>query len=239
MRVAVSGGAALPPKVGGFFDSLGIDLVEGYGMTECTGVVSVGVPGKHRIGSVGPPLNGLDARLDVDGEVLVRGASVFAGYEGDEDATAEVFTDDGWLRTGDLGTIDDGIITLVERKKEIMVTAAGKNVAPQRVENALCSSPFVSQAIAIGDDRPFVGALLVLDEEMVEKTGRSPDELARAALDEANATLGDAERVRKFALLPDEFSIEEGELTSSLKLRRKVIHERHAEAIEALFAGRT
>ena len=240
VRVAVSGGAALPPKVGLFFDSLGIDLVEGYGMTECTGVVSVGVPTRHRIGSVGPPLTGLEARLDTDGEVLVRGESVFAGYEGDDAATAEIFTDDGWLRTGDLGTIDDGIITLVERKKEIMVTAAGKNVAPQRVENALCSSPVVSQAIAIGDDRPFVGALLVLDEDMVEKLGggRSPDELAGDAVKQANLGLGDAERVRKFALLAAEFSIEDGELTSSLKLRRKVIHERHAEEIEALFAGR-
>ena len=240
VRVAVSGGAALPPKVGLFFDSLGIDLVEGYGMTECTGVVSVGVPTRHRIGSVGPPLTGLEARLDTDGEVLVRGESVFAGYEGDDAASAEIFTDDGWLRTGDLGTIDDGIITLVERKKEIMVTAAGKNVAPQRVENALCSSPFVSQAIALGDDRPFVGALLVLDEEMVGKLGgdRTGDELARDAVADANLSLGDAERVRKFALLPREFSIEQGELTSSLKLRRKVIHERHADEIEKLFAGR-
>ena len=240
VRVAVSGGAALPQTAGVFFDSLGIDLVEGYGMTECTGVVSVGVPGKHRIGSVGPPLSGLEAKLDVDGEVLVRGESVFVGYEGDELATAEVLAADGWLRTGDLGTIDDGIITLVERKKEIMVTAGGKNVAPQRVEGALCSSPFVSQAIAIGDDRPFVGALLVLDEEMVSKIGdgRGPDELAREAVKEANQGLGDAERVRKFALLAQELSIEEGELTSSLKLRRKVIHERHATEIEELFAGR-
>ncbi|MGI9657728.1 MAG: long-chain fatty acid--CoA ligase, partial [Gaiellaceae bacterium] len=131
-------------------------------------------------------------------------------------------------------------ITLIERKKEIMVTAAGKNVAPQRVENALCSSPFVSQAIAIGDDRPFVGALLVLDEEMVGKMGggRSTDELAREAVKQANDALGEAERVRKFALLPQEFSIEDGELTSSLKLRRKVIHERHGDEIEQLFAGR-
>ncbi len=240
VRVAVSGGAALPQTTGVFFDSLGIDLVEGYGMTECTGVVSVGVPGKHRIGSVGPPLSGLEAKLDVDGEILVRGEGVFVGYEGDEMATAEVRAEDGWLRTGDLGTIDDGIITLVERKKEIMVTAGGKNVAPQRVEGALCSSPFVSQAIAIGDERPFVGALLVLDEEMVSKIGggRGPDELAREAVKEANQGLGDAERVRKFALLAQEFSIEEGELTSSLKLRRKVIHERHANEIEELFAGR-
>jgi long-chain acyl-CoA synthetase len=240
VRVAVSGGAALPPGVGVFFDSLGMDLVEGYGMTEATGVLSVGVPGRHRIGSVGPPLSGLEARLDDDGEVLVRGESVFAGYEGDEAATAEVLTDDGWLRTGDLGTIDDGIITLIERKKEIMVTAAGKNVAPQRVENALVGSPFVSQAIAVGDERPFVGALLVLDEEMGAKlgAGRSAEELAKEAVEDANAQLGDAERVRKFSVLPAELSIETGELTSSLKLRRKVIHERHAGEIEELFAGR-
>jgi len=240
VRVAVSGGAALPQAVGVFFDSLGIGLVEGYGMTECTAVVSVGVPGHHRIGSVGRPLVGLDARLEPDGELLVRGDCVFSGYEQDDAASEEMFTQDGWLRTGDIATIDDGIITLVERKKEIMVTAAGKNVAPQKVENALGSSPFVSQAIAIGDDRPFVGALLVLDPEMIDKLGggRTQDELAREAVKEANGTLGDAEQVRRFAVLSDEFSIEEGELTSSLKLRRKVIHERHSAAIEELFAGR-
>lgn len=240
VRVVVSGGAALPTRAGVFFDSLGIDLVEGYGMTECTSIISVGVPGRHRIGTVGPPLKGLECRLEPDGELLVRGEMVFAGYELDDEASAETLTADGWLHTGDVATIDEGIITLIERKKEIMVTAGGKNVAPQKVENALCSSPFIAQAVAIGDERPFVGALLVLDGEMAAKLGggRSADELAREAVKEANQVLGDGERVRKFALLPGELSIEDGELTSSLKLRRKVIHERHAEQIEGMFAGR-
>jgi long-chain acyl-CoA synthetase len=243
VRVVISGGAALPPAVGTFLDGVGLGLVEGYGMTECTAVVSVGVPGRHRIGSVGPPLRGLHVRIAGDGEVLVQGDTVFAGYLGDEQATLAVLDRDGWLHTGDLGSLGaDGVLTLTGRKKEVIVTAAGKNVSPERVEGALLTSRFVAQVLAVGSERPFVGALLVLDDDEVRRAfgaAADPVAIARQAVAEANATLGEAEQVRRFLVLPEPFTIERGEVTPSLKLKRSVILERCEADIDRMYAGRT
>ena len=242
LRLAISGGAALPLRVGEFFDALGLDLVEGYGLTECSAVASVGHPGRHRLGTVGPALPGTELSVDADGEILTRSEAVFAGYWRDEQATAEVLTADGWLRTGDLGELDDaGSLTITDRKKDVIVTAAGKNVSPARVESLLKSSPYVSEALVIGDSRPFVVALITMDGEELQKAGTDDDQVEEVVgelVERVNRQLGDFERVRRHAILPREFSAERGEITPTLKLRRRVCEEHFADEIERLYGGR-
>ncbi len=239
VRTSVSGGAPLAREVAEFFDALDIPILEGYGLTECA-VAAVNRPKRYRFGTVGLPLPGVDVRLEDDGEILLKGANVFAGYHGDETATRAVLEEDGWLRTGDVGRLDaHGFLTITDRKKELIVTAAGKNVSPANIETELRLSPYVSYAVVVGDRRPFVVALITLDEAEVEKLG---DAEARARVAEAveavNAKRNPDERVRRWAILPRDFTEEHGELTPTLKVRRRVVEEHFRDEIERLYAGR-
>ena len=174
----------------------------------------------------------------VAGEILVRSDSVFAGYYKEPEATAEALTDDGWLRTGDVGEIDDeGFLKITDRKKDLIITAGGKNIAPQNLENALKTSRFVSQAVVVGDRRPYVTALVTLDEAELASSDRDPQELVQELVDDVNRDRMRVEQIKRFAILPRDFSQEEGEVTPTLKLRRRVIHEHFADEIEELYAG--
>jgi len=176
-------------------------------------------------------------KLDEDGEILVKSASVFAGYYKDPEATAAAFTEDGWFRTGDVGEIDaDGYLKITDRKKDLIITAGGKNIAPQNIENALKASRFVSQAVVIGDRRPYVTALITLEQAEVASSGRDPEELVQEVVDEVNRDRVRVEQIKKFRILDRDFSQEDGELTPTLKLRRRVVHEHFADEIERLYA---
>src|SRR5215218_500780 len=171
LRLPISGGAPLAKEIAEFFDTIDITIIEGYGQTECTTASNVNMPGHYRFGTVGPAIPGVEVRIADDGEILVRGPNVFAGYYKDEEATREVLDEERWLHTGDIGSIDDDFLTITDRKKDIIVTAQGKNVAPQNIENALKASKYVSQALVIGDRRPYVTALITLDEAETAKVG--------------------------------------------------------------------
>jgi long-chain acyl-CoA synthetase len=238
LRVGISGGAPLPKEIGEFFHALDLLIIEGWGQTECTTGATVNRPTRFRFGTVGLPMPNVELRLADDGEVLVRSPTVFAGYYKDPEATREVLGEDGWLRTGDVGDLDaDGFLTLTDRKKDIIVTAGGKNVAPQNLENALKTTREVSQALVIGDRRPYVTALVTVDAEategLAEEEVRERIETAVAAV---NAELARYEQIKRFAILPRDFSMEEGELTPTLKLKRRVCEEHFAAEIEALYS---
>ena len=236
LRLGVSGAAPLSVDVLEFFHSLNMLVVEGYGLTETASSLSVNDRDEFRFGTVGRAVEGCEVKLDEDGEILVRSDSVFAGYYKDPDATAATFTEDGWFRTGDVGEIDgDGFIKITDRKKDLIITAGGKNIAPQNLENALKSSRFVSQALIVGDRRPYVTALITLDWDEVNATGRAADELVRQLVDDVNRDRVRVEQIKRFAILPRDFSQEEGELTPTLKLRRRVVHDHFADEIEKLY----
>jgi long-chain acyl-CoA synthetase len=233
LRLGISGGAPLAKEIGEFFHSIDILIVEGWGLTECTTAASVNRPGRFRFGTVGPALPGFEVRAGEDGELLIRSETVFGGYYKDEDATREVLDEDGWLRSGDLGSIDgDGFIAITDRKKDILVTAGGKNVAPQNLENALKTAPLVSQALVLGDRRPYVTALITVDPAVAD--GLAPDELERrvqAVVDGVNSDLSRYEQIKRFSVLPREFSAEDDEVTPTLKLKRRVVAEHFASEI--------
>ena len=238
LRVGVSGAAPLSTDVMEFFHALGVPVIEGYGLTECASSATVNEPSDFRIGTVGRPVEGAEIRVADDGEILVRSDAVFAGYYKEPEATAEALTGDGWLRTGDVGEVDaDGFLRITDRKKDLIITAGGKNIAPQNLENALKSSRFVSQAIVVGDRRPYVTALVTLDDAEVASSGRDPQELVQALVDDVNRDRTRVEQIKRFVILPRDFSPEEGEVTPTLKLRRNVIHEHFADEIEKLYAG--
>jgi long-chain acyl-CoA synthetase len=254
VRWAVSGGAPLGPQLGHFFRGAGVNVLEGYGLTETTAGGTLNLPSAQRVGSVGRPIPGCEIKIDADGEILMRGPHVFAGYWNNPSATAEVLDEDGWFRTGDIGHIDeDGFVFITDRKKDIIVTAAGKNVAPTALEDSLRAHWLVSQAVVFGDRRPFITALLTLDVDALatwkKETGRAddvptsalardPDLLAEVqrAVDEANATVSTAEAIKKWRLLSSDFSEAGGELTPTMKLKRNVIAEEFAREVEALYA---
>jgi long-chain acyl-CoA synthetase len=237
LRVGVSGAAPLSIDVMEFFHAMGVPVIEGYGLTETASSTTANEPSDFRIGTVGRPVDGCEIKLDEDGEILIRSDSIFAGYYKDPEATAAVMTDDGWFRSGDVGEIDaDGFLKITDRKKDLIITAGGKNIAPQNLENALKSSRFISQAIVVGDRRPYVVALLTLDEAEVASSGRDPQQLAQEVVDEVNRDRVRVEQIKKFAIVPREFSQEEGEVTPTLKLRRRVIHDHFAPEIEQLYA---
>jgi len=238
MRVGVSGAAPLGLDVLEFFHSLGMLVIEGYGLTETASSLSVNDPDDFRFGTVGRAVAGTEVRLDEDGEILVRSDTVFAGYFKDPEATAAAFTGDGWFRTGDVGEIDeDGFVKITDRKKDIIITAGGKNIAPQNLENALKASRFVSQALVVGDRRPYVVALITVDPAEVGTTGRDPQELVQEIVDEVNKNRVRVEQIKRFTILPRDFTQEDGEVTPTLKLRRKVVHEHFADEIASLYAG--
>jgi long-chain acyl-CoA synthetase len=237
LRVGISGGAPLAKEIGELFHALDILVLEGWGQTECTTAAAVNRPTRFRFGTVGLPMPNVELRLAEDGEVLVRSPTIFAGYYKDPEATREVLGPDGWLHTGDVGELDaDGFLTLTDRKKDIIVTAGGKNVAPQNVENALKTAKEISQALVVGDRRPYLTALVTLDPE----AGLAPDAArprVQEIVDEVNAGLSRFEQVKRFAILPRDFSMSEGELTPTLKLKRKICEEHFAAEIEALYVG--
>ena len=238
LRVGVSGAAPLSVDVMEFFHAMGVPVIEGYGLTETSSSTTANHRDDFRIGTVGRPVDGCEVKLDTDGEILIRSDSIFAGYYKDPEATAAVLSDDGWFASGDVGEIDaDGFLKITDRKKDLIITAGGKNIAPQNLENALKSSRFISQAIVVGDRRPYVTALLTLDEAEVASSGRDPRELAQEVVDEVNSDRVRVEQIKKFTIVPREFSLEEGEVTPTLKLRRRVIHEHFAAEIEELYAG--
>lgn len=242
LQFAVSGGAPLRADVAEFFHALDIQILEGYGLTECTTVASVNRPDRFRFGTIGLALPGCEVTTAADGELLIGGENVFSGYYQDDSATREVITENGWLRTGDVGAIDDeGFITITDRKKDLIVTSGGKNIAPQHVESALKASPLVSQAFVYGDKRPYLAALLTLDEDEVKAIGAGEEEIngrLKAVVDAANRKLARFEQVRRFVVLPRDFSQDEGELTPTLKVKRRVVEEHFGEEIEQLYGER-
>ena len=239
LRHAVSGGAKLPPEVAELFEALGVPILEGYGLTECTAVAAVNRPDRHRVGTVGPPLPGVEVRVAPDGEILGV-ENVFAGYHLDEAGTREVLDEEGWLRTGDVGFLDqDGFLTITDRKKDIIVTSEGENVSPQRVETALRASPYVSEALVVGHGRPYLVALLSPDAHGIRPAGRTDEDVRRVlggVVADVNRGAAHAERVRGFAVLPRELRAEEGELTPTLKPRRHVCEAHFRDLIESLYA---
>jgi long-chain acyl-CoA synthetase len=237
LRVGVSGAAPLGTNVLEFFHSLGMLVIEGYGLTETASSLSVNDPEDFKFGTVGHAIEGTEIKLDEDGEILVRSDTVFAGYFKDPEATAAAFTDDGWFRTGDVGELDsDGFLKITDRKKDLIITAGGKNIAPQNLENALKASRFVSQALVVGDRRPYITVLVTLDQPEVAASGRDPQELIQEAVDEVNRDRVRVEQIKRFAILPRDFTQEDGEVTPTLKLRRKIVHEHFAETIDELYA---
>ncbi len=249
----VSGGAPLGTETGYWFASVGIVVQEGYGLTETSPVISVNFPGASKMGTVGQPLQNVECRLASDGELLVRGPSIFRGYWNKPDATAECLQDDGWFATGDIASIDDdGFISITDRKKELLKTSGGKLVAPQPIENKLKTDTLVSNAALIGDKHKFLAALISPNMAALEAwaTGQGIDVSNRARLvahprvinrfehivADVNHTLASFETIKRFLVVPDEWSQEGGELTPSLKLKRRVLNERYAEQIRQLYA---
>jgi long-chain acyl-CoA synthetase len=251
LRLPISGGAPLAKEISEFFDAIGVRILEGYGLTECTTAASTNRVERYRFGTVGPALPGFEVKTAEDGEILIRSETVFAGYYKDPEATASAVTEDGWLRSGDLGEIDDdGFIKITDRKKDILITAGGKNVAPQNIENDLKTSKYVSQALIIGDRRPYVAALITLDETEVGKwaaehgiDGDVPSlarnervhELVQSVVDAANRERSRHEQVKRFVILPRDFTMEHGEVTPTLKLRRRAVVEHFAHEIDELY----
>jgi long-chain acyl-CoA synthetase len=236
LRIGISGAAPLGLDVLEFFHSLGMLVVEGYGLTETASSLSVNDADDFRFGTVGRVVEGTEVRLDEDGEILVRSDTVFAGYFKDPEATAAALTGDGWFRTGDVGEIDgDGFLKITDRKKDLIITAGGKNIAPQNLENALKASRFVSQALVVGDRRPYVVALITVEPAEIAAAGRDPRELVQEVVDGVNRDRVRVEQIKRFAILPRDFTQEDGEVTPTLKVRRKVVHEHFSAEIESLY----
>ncbi len=234
LRLPISGGAPLAKEIAEFFHVIDILICEGYGQTECTTASNVNMPTRFRFGTVGPAIPGIEVRIAGDGEVLVRGPNLFAGYYKDEEATRAAVDDEGWLHTGDIGSIEDGFLSITDRKKDIIVTAGGKNVSPQNIENELKASKYVSQALVIGDRRPYLTALITLDE--AAKGLSDPQSLVQELVDGVNEDKASFEQVKRFAVLPRDFSAEQDEVTPTMKLRRRIVEEHFASEIDALYA---
>ncbi|MGX5695377.1 AMP-dependent synthetase/ligase [Agromyces soli] len=254
VKYAVSGSAPLGARLGHFYHALGIAILEGYGLTETTAPATVNLPKRSKIGTVGPALPGVAVRLADDGEIQVKGVNVFKEYWKNPEATAEAF-DGEWFKTGDIGAFDDeGFLTITGRKKEIIVTAGGKNVAPAALEDPIRANPLVGQVVVVGDKKPFIAALVTLDPEMLpvwlnnngEDAGMSLEEAAdneavraevQRAIDAANELVSRAESIRKFTILPIELTEASGHLTPKLSIKRNIILEDFAPSIEAMYSG--
>jgi long-chain acyl-CoA synthetase len=252
VEAAISGGAPLGVRLGHFYRGAGVTVLEGYGLTETTAGATLNLIGAHRVGSVGRPIPGTSVKIAEDGEVLLRGPIVMEGYWQNQAANDEVFDSERWFKSGDLGKLDDdGFLYIVGRKKELIVTAGGKNVAPAVLEDRLRAHPLVSQCMVVGDNQPFIAALVTLDQDALKawvannkKDGASmadlvndPDLIAvvQTAVDDANKAVSKAESIRKFTLLPTDFTIAGGHLTAKLSVKRHVVAKEFAKEIEALF----
>jgi long-chain acyl-CoA synthetase len=251
LKFAISGAAPISVEILEFFHALDILVLEGYGLTETASGCSVNRPGRFRFGTVGPVLPGVEVRIADDGEILIRGDNVFGGYYRDEEATRAAVDADGWLHTGDVGALEDGFLRITDRKKDIIVTAGGKNVAPQNIENALKTSKYVSQAFAVGNRRPYIVALVTLDEQEIrpwasergidgslEELSRNEEvrALIQGVVDEVNSERTRFEQVKRFAILPRDFSAEHEELTPTLKTKRRNVERNFTAEIERLYA---
>ena len=247
----ISGGGPLGARLGHFFRGAGFDLLEGYGLTESSGVLTVNPINNARIGSVGTPIPGVTIQIAEDGEILAKAKTLFKGYWQNPQANADSWTGE-WYHTGDIGELDsEGYLSITGRKKDLIVTAGGKNVSPSQLEDVLASDPLISQAVVVGDNRSYIAALITIDQEAFPawaekhgKTGQVGDLLqdgdlvgaVQDAVDKANKTVSRAESIRKFKILAEEFTVEGGELTPTLKLKRNVVHERFSDDIENLYA---
>jgi long-chain acyl-CoA synthetase len=253
VRWAVSGGAPLGARLGHFFRGIGLTVLEGYGLTETCAAMTLSLPARQRIGSVGRPIPGCTVRIAGDGEVLCKGGNVFEGYWRNDEATMEVFDKDGWFCTGDLGELDgDGYLTITGRKKDLLVTSSGKNVAPTVLEDRLRAHWLISQCVVVGDERPFIGALVTIDvdafapwKEQADKPATAtvadlredPDLLAavQSAVDDANLAVSAAEAIKRFRVLTLDFTVDGEELTPTLKVKRHVVLKEYGEDVEALY----
>jgi long-chain acyl-CoA synthetase len=252
VEAAISGGAPLGVRLGHFYRGAGVTILEGYGLTETTAGATLNLTGAHRVGSVGRPIPGTSIKIAEDGEVLIRGAIVMGGYWQNDAANAEVFDSEGWFKSGDLGKLDDeGFLYIVGRKKEIIVTAGGKNVAPAVLEDRLRAHPLVSQCLVVGDNQPFIAALVTIDQDALKgwvtnhkKDGASMADLAndpdliaviQTAVDDANKAVSKAESIRKFTILTTDFTIAGGHLTQKLSIKRHVVAKEFAKEIDQLF----
>jgi long-chain acyl-CoA synthetase len=252
LRFTISGGAPLAREVAEFFDIVGLPIIQGYGLTESSPVISVNQLDANRLGSVGRIVPGVEVRIESDGEILSRGPHIMKGYWRQPEASAEAVDGDGWLHTGDVGYIDsDGFLYITDRKKDIIVTSGGKNVAPQPIEGRLGATPFIAQAVLIGDKYPYLTALIVPNYEILEAhlhdkgirwldreelaDHPATEELITEAVKAVNSELAVHERIRRFTVLAHELSLEEGELTPTMKVRRRVVHERYRNRIESMY----
>ncbi|HLV59784.1 MAG TPA: long-chain fatty acid--CoA ligase [Fredinandcohnia sp.] len=252
LRLFVSGSAPLAPAIAYFFELLGLTILEGYGLTETSAATCVNPPTRNKIGTVGPPVPGTELRIADDGEVLVRGGGVMKGYYNRPDETAAVLSPDGWLATGDIGEIDeDGYLRITDRKKDIIVTAGGKNVAPQKIESLLKTNPLISQVVVYGDKRKYLTALITVEaangRKFLEQRGiqvSSYEEMTRhpaireaiqRTVDKVNADLPRFETIKKFAIPPSDFSLEQGEITPTLKVKRKLAAEKYKDLLDAMY----
>jgi len=254
LRWAVSGGAPLGARLGHFFRGIGVTILEGYGLTETTAASTVNRPSAIHVGSVGQPIPGASVKVADDGEILIKGDHVFTGYWNNAAATAEAIDGQGWFHSGDLGTIDDdGFVSITGRKKEILVTAGGKNVAPAVLEDRLKANWLVGQCIVVGDGKPFIGAVVTIDPESwpawlaqnsipatttIAEMTQDPrlTAVVQSAVDEANKAVSHAEAIKKFSIVPVDWTEEGGQLTPSLKIKRRVIMEEHASDVSSLYA---
>jgi long-chain acyl-CoA synthetase len=252
IRQCVTGAAPIAKEILEFFYACGVPVMEGYGMTETATAAVVNTPEAFRFGSVGKPLPGEEVKIADDGEILLRGPNIFSGYYKNEDATRETLSD-GWLHTGDLGYVDDdGFLFITGRKKDIIITAGGKNITPANLENGLKQSRWISQAVVVGDRRPYLVALITLDPEEVtalaEQLGIEPDIRAMAdddkvraeiqkTVDAVNAKVGPVEQIKRFRILPADLSQETGELTPTLKVKRNVVHDKFADVVDEIYAA--
>ena len=252
VEAAISGGAPLGSRLGHFFRGAGVTIYEGYGLTETTAGATLNITGHIKIGSVGRPIPGTSVRIAEDGEVLIQGPIVMRGYWQNDEANTEVFDNERWFKSGDLGKLDeDGFLSIVGRKKELIVTAGGKNVAPAVLEDRLRAHPLVSQCMVVGDNRPFIAALITIDAEMskgwiaankkdgatIEMLRHDPDLISviQTAVDEANKAVSKAESIRKFTILGEDFTIAGGHLTAKLSVKRHVVATQFAQEIDDLY----
>ena len=250
-RIAVCGAAPASPELFEYYHALGVPLIEGYGLTESTGVISVNRVDRPRAGTVGQPILGIEVTLAADGEILTRGPHVFKGYFKDPELTAQTVDPEGWLHTGDVGAWEDGYLKITDRKKDIMITAGGKNITPAYIENKLKFSPYIQDAVVVGDARKYLVALVLIDEDNVTKYAqdrRIPfttfQDLTQSAevvrlidreVEAVNKTLSQVETIKKFALLPRRFYAEEGDVTPTMKVKRRALEQRYADLIKGLY----
>jgi long-chain acyl-CoA synthetase len=250
LRFAISGGAPLSRELAEWFHACGILVLEGYGLTECTGASHVNRENRFAFGSVGPPISGVENRIGVDGEILLRGPTVAMGIWNLPPGAESPVDGEGWLHTGDIGRLDGDVLTIVDRKKDVIVTAGGSNVAPQNIESMLAASPWISHAVVYGDRRPYVVALVTLDAAACKRWARErrrKDDLASLAkdsellaliqldVDAVNRRLSSYETIKRFVALDRELTVETGELTDTLKVRRKVVHDKYQALFESLY----